>query len=128
MRTLYTDTGFCFDDERKTRPARRYTILCIIALLALAALQVADIATTYHIINMGGVELNPIMAPVVAHPPALYACKALLIGSASLLALTAVRWRVPRPAALTLTALAGYYCFVVAHNLVSIAAGGAYGL
>jgi len=128
VRTLYTDTGFCFDDERKTRPARRYTILCIIALLALAALQVADIATTYHIINMGGVELNPIMAPVVARPPALYACKALLIGSASLLALTAVRWRVPRPAALTLTALAGYYCFVVAHNLVSIAAGGAYGL
>jgi hypothetical protein len=128
VRTLYTDTGFRFDDERKTRPARRYTILCIIALLALAALQVADIATTYHIINMGGVELNPIMAPVVARPPALYACKALLIGSASLLALTAVRWRVPRPAALTLTALAGYYCFVVAHNLVSIAAGGAYGL
>lgn len=128
MRTLYTDTGFCFDDERKTRPARRYTILCIIALLALAALQVADIATTYHIINMGGVELNPIMAPVVAHPPALYACKALFIASATLLAIAAVRWRIPRPAALGLTALVGYYCFVVAHNLVSIAAGGAYGL
>lgn len=30
----------------------------------------------------------------------------------------------PRPAALGLTAMAGYYAFVIAHNLVNIAASG----
>jgi hypothetical protein len=43
----------------------KYRTLTIIALIAFAVLTALDCLTTWNILSAGGVELNPIMAPVI---------------------------------------------------------------
>ena len=47
-------------------PSWKYQNLTLIALIIFAALTILDVTTTIFILEAGGIELNPVMAPIIA--------------------------------------------------------------
>lgn len=87
--------------------------------LILGMLFLLDIVTTQIILRMGGIELNPLMAGIVANPPLHLGIKAillLLIYSVSLLA----EQRVQGSSAVFYCVLITLYVFVVINNMFVI--------
>jgi hypothetical protein len=90
---------------------RQFTVFS----LTLAALFLLDIVTTQLILWLGGIELNPAMAGIVASPFLHLAIKAgtlLLIILVSLIAET----RVPRSGIVFYCVLIALYLFVIVNN------------
>jgi len=91
----------------------------IVLLLILGTLFLLDILTTQVILRMGGIELNPLMAGIVANPLLHLGIKAailLLIFSISLIA----EQRVKGSSAVFYCVLITLYVFVVINNLFVI--------
>jgi hypothetical protein len=104
----------------KYRPLDDETSRHIVDLqLILGMLFLLDIVTTQIILRMGGIELNPLMAGIVANPPLHLGIKAillLLIYSVSLLA----EQRVKGSSAVFYCVLITLYVFVVINNMFVI--------
>jgi hypothetical protein len=91
----------------------------VVLLLILGTLFLLDIVTTQIILRMGGIEMNPLMAGIVANPPLHLGIKAailLLIFSISLIA----EQRVKGSSAVFYCVLITLYVFVVINNLFVI--------
>jgi len=91
----------------------------IVLLLILGTLFLLDILTTQVILRMGGIELNPLMAGIVANPPLHFGIKAailLLIFSISLKA----EQQVKGSSVVFYCVLITLYVFVVINNLFVI--------
>jgi hypothetical protein len=91
----------------------------VILLIILGTLFLLDIVTTQVILWMGGIELNPLMAGIVANPPLHMGIKAtilLLIFSVSLIA----EQRVKGSSAVFYCILITLYVFVVINNMFVI--------
>lgn len=83
--------------------------------VSLASLQVLDITSTRRALNAGGVEANPLVAPLAGSPLAMLALKAGVTG-ATIYASERL-WKKNRMAAvLTMIGLNAAYGAVVAHN------------
>lgn len=83
--------------------------------VSLASLQVLDITSTRRALNAGGVEANPLVAPLAGSPLAMLALKAGVTG-ATIYASERL-WKTNRMAAvLTMIGLNAAYGAVVAHN------------
>jgi hypothetical protein len=109
----YRDRGMF----REYPPLDEQTILLMVELLLiLGALFLLDITTTQVILRMGGAELNPLMAGVVANPALHLVVKAatLLLFPVSLIA----EQRVKGSGLPFYSALILLYSAVVLHNLL----------
>jgi hypothetical protein len=100
-----------------------------IAAGAVAALLLADVATTYYALHHGGTELNPIARFIISGGILwlLVAKMGLICNAVRRAAFTTPRYAHFRPNnfvldALVCTGLAGCYLFVVISNLLSILA------
>ena len=83
--------------------------------VSLATLQALDVASTRKALSAGGVEGNPLVAPLIASPVGLLALKAGVTG-ATIYASERL-WKRNRAAAvLTMIGLNAAYGVVVAHN------------
>lgn len=93
--------------------ARRWFLLAI-----LGALNLLDLVTTKMVLNAGGAEANPIMAPIIHHPfaPALVKTGGFVL-VAMVLRSCPVRSRIVDRALITVTAL---YLVIVSWNLLNL--------
>jgi len=93
--------------------ARRWFLLSI-----LGALNLLDLVTTQMVIEAGGDEANPIMAPIIHHPVAPALVK--LVGF--LIVALALRACPPRSALVdrAMVAVTGVYTVVVGWNLLNL--------
>jgi hypothetical protein len=93
---------------------------------ALLSLNLLDVVTTKLIIEAGGSEANPVMAPIVDHPYAAYALKLSMAVGVGVLLLKAPRSS--RLADRAVLAAIGVYMLVIGWNtglLISAARAGA---
>jgi hypothetical protein len=88
-------------------------------VLILASLFLLDIVTTEIILLMGGVELNPFMITVVAHPLVHLALKAAILAAIVIVALVAER-QVRGSGVFFYCMLITMYIFVVVNNVFVI--------
>jgi len=104
-------------------PLRKLGVTLLI--LAIAALQVADVLTTQHILATGGVELNPAMVLFVGDPALFWIVKGVLlvgIGICAHGARTVPRAR--RPVLTGLLAIGAWYVVVITNNALVLAGHG----
>ena len=90
-----------------------------ILFLLLAALQFGDILTTLSVLGQGGVERNPVLAPLFKRfgsVPALIAEKVLVLG----LVWIALPSMAPRLQLALLSASCALYVWIVWHNFTQI--------
>jgi hypothetical protein len=84
---------------------------------SLAALEAADVWSTYALLPAGGREANPLLAPVIGSPIATSALKAGT-AAAFVLAIEHLRTAHPKISMALLTAVNGYVATAVSHNYV----------
>lgn len=83
--------------------------------VSLASLQALDITSTQRALNAGGVEANPLVAPLAGSPLAMLALKAGVTGAA--IYASERLWKKNRVAAvMTMIGLNAAHAAVVAHN------------
>ena len=88
----------------------------VIPLIALLAFNLADVATTHHIIGMGGREMNPVAGWLLANG-FLLAAKVALVGViATLLALAPRRLWVTK----ALWALTAFYGSIILWHIIEL--------
>jgi len=111
--------GLCYPfyicPAREKDVARRILELVLI----LGSLFLLDIVTTEIILLMGGVELNPFMVAVVAHPTIHLALKAAILAVIVIVALVAER-QVRGSGVFFYCMLITMYIFVVVNNMFVI--------
>ncbi|MDO9540216.1 MAG: DUF5658 family protein [Methanocalculus sp.] len=94
-----------------------------VLILALASLFLLDVITTELILILGGVELNPVMAGIVASPILHLALKAAVF----LFVITTTGYaerRVPASGVVALAAVVLWYGVVIGNNLGVLAGMG----
>lgn len=90
-------------------------------LAALAALQVADVVTTYAALRLGGIEANPVGRAALAHGfSGVVLVKVALFGLCVLAAYCFHKRNLAARAFYIVTALGLFYCAVVCSNLYQI--------
>jgi len=90
--------------------------LLVALYVAHGALQMLDAASTLRAVNSGNArEANPLMQPLVAHPPAFIAVKAG-IGAGMIYGIHGFSKRHPRAAILMMAAINGGYIYIVQRN------------
>jgi hypothetical protein len=88
--------------------------------VSLASLQALDITSTRRALNAGGVEANPLVAPIAGSPLAMLALKAGVTGAA--IYASERLWKKNRVAAvMTMIGLNAAHAAVVAHNYSVVA-------
>src|SRR5947209_20029365 len=88
----------------------------VVPLIALLAFNVADVATTHHIIGLGGREMNPVAGWLLANGWLLVAKVGLVGVIAALLAMAPRRLWVTR----ALWALTAFYGSIIAWHIVEL--------
>jgi hypothetical protein len=102
---------------RRSRLAMRgWPLGHLVPLLALLAFNLADVATTHHIIGMGGREMNPVAGWLLANGFLLVAKLALVGVIATLLAMAPRRLWVTR----ALWALTAFYGSIIAWHVIEL--------
>ena len=96
--------------QPSTRPAPLVSLY-----VSFATLQALDLASTRMALRAGGVEANPLVAPIAGSPLALTAMKASVAGA--MIYASERLWKTNRKAAvLTMIGLNAAYGIAVAHN------------
>src|SRR2546421_11222278 len=96
--------------------SRTWPLAHVVPLIALLAFNVADVATTHHIIGMGGREMNPVAGWLIANGFLLVAKVALVGVIAVLLALAPRRMWVTR----ALWALTAFYGSIIVWHCIEL--------